>query len=95
MSIPDTVTAARSRRLRQAWVVLGSEPGPGPDFRVRPHSDLVFALEPLTAAGETFAMMFYPLRMVAGGSRLASFKRHCADFDLTFDVAWAEEAQQL
>lgn len=95
MSILDTVTAARYRRLRQAWLVLGSAPGPGPDFRIVPLTNLIFTLEPLTAAGETFAMMFYPLRMIGGGTKLVAFKRHCAEFDLTFDVAWAQEAQEL
>lgn len=95
MSVLDIAAAARARRLKQAWRVLGAEPGPGPDFRVLPLSDLMFQLQPLTEAGEAFAMMFYPLRLVAGGARLAAFKQHCTQFELTFEIKWAMEVQEL
>lgn len=91
-NVVDLAKRLREKRLAHAWIVLGATPGPGIDIRIQPRTKMVFALEPLTKAGETFVMLFYPARMVGGGQRLAMFRIHCQEFELTFDTTWIQEA---
>ena len=77
----------RAQRIRET---IG-EPGPGIDIIIRPTVPFSshWAIEPKTAAGKRFIELFW-FGGIKNSSTLVEFKRHTADWGLSFHTDWSE-----